>query len=319
MSDRRTRFRWISLCLRSSPSASPSAWSSTTARDALQWIALGVVGLILVLQVINVVTDSIRYRMVLPERYRAVLGRWSWHRIFAIGRLLNAVIPQAGMAYRAAHLRIALGIPVSSFFGSVAVVTWLGNGMVMVFAGIGVLIASSLAGALILGLGLVVLALIILGPRLWVARGGRERTVLPSRVESVLARFGESFVELAHRPRQLRAVIGMSLLTQFSGAAAFVLVCTALDIENAFAVGAVIYSATTVIGVVSLTPAGIGITELAAGLAGGLLDIGAGVGVLVALVIRITGIVSVGLLAGTAAVLEARDRPSEPHEPKGEE
>ncbi len=313
MTARRSRFRLVSLALGvvGAGIAVALVVNDDAARDALKGIAFPVVALILLLQFVNVAADSVRYRMVLPERYRAMTGRWSWHRIFAVGRLLNALIPQAGTAYRVANLRIAQGMPVSTFFGSVAVMTWLGNAMVMVFAGIGVLVAGSLFGALILGAGVSLIGLIIVGPRFWVARAGRAKGV-PSRIASTLARFGESFVELAHRPKQLRAVVGMSLVTQVSGAAAFVVVCSALGIEDAFAVGAMIYSATAITSVVSLTPAGIGVTELAAGLAGGLLDIGAALGVLVALVIRVTGFVAVSVLAGSAAVLEARDRRSEP-------
>ena len=183
---RRSRFRLVSLALGvvGAGIAVALVVNDDAARDALKGIAFPVVALILLLQFVNVAADSVRYRMVLPERYRAMTGRWSWHRIFAVGRLLNALIPQAGTAYRVANLRIAQGMPVSTFFGSVAVMTWLGNAMVMVFAGIGVLVAGSLFGALILGAGVSLIGLIIVGPSLLGCPGrtGKGRA-FPHRID----------------------------------------------------------------------------------------------------------------------------------------
>lgn len=278
------------------------------ARHAIQGIALGTLALVLVLQVVNVISDSIRYRMVLPSRYQPLIGRWLWHRIFAVGRLLNTLVPQGGMAYRAAHLKIVLGIPLAAFFGSVAVISWLGNGLVMVLVGAFVMVAGRPGvGATVLILGAVILTLIALVPRMVRSESSSVRRLLPARFGAVFESFGESFVELIHGDGRLRPVLAMSLLTQAAGVAAFVTVCAAIGLDSPFVVGAVLYAATTVMTVISLTPASIGIFELAAGLGGGLMDIGAPTGILVALVIRVTGLVSVALLAVTAIALERSD------------
>lgn len=281
--------------------------SDEGARGALGGLSVTTLALVLGLQAVNVVADSIRYRMVLPARFRESVGRWRWHRIFAVGRLLNSVIPQAGMAYRAAHLRVSAGLPLSAFFGSVAAVSWLGNGVVLIVAGLVVLAAgSAVAGAMVGTLGLAILVLMVLLPRLRRSRHGATASPL----SRALAGFAESFVELGRTPGRLRSVLAVSLVTQAAGATAFIAVCSGLAVPDPVVTGVVLYAATTVITVISLTPGGIGVTELAAGMAGGLLDAGAAVGVLVALVIRVTGLTSVGVLAGVSSWLE--DAPTAP-------
>lgn len=282
-----------------------------TAGSALR--SLGAASLVGIsgLQLTNVTADSIRYFLVVPARFRATISIWPWISIFTIGRLLNMALPQSGTVFRAARLKVEYRIPVASFIGSVAAVTWLGNAVALLIAG--ALVANSRSVGLGLGiLGLAALIVVALFgvPRLISGGSSRVRFLMPTRVKVALAHFGESFAELA-RGKDGLAVAGTSIVSQLAGAAAYVAACAAIGVDDPFLVGVVLYSGTTIATVVSLTPGGIGITELAAGVAAVVVNVSAGVGVLAALIVRATGLaalVLLALVAFRAERLAARDQ-----------
>lgn len=275
------------------------------ARAALRLVSLAALGVVFFTQAVNVVTDSVRYQMVVPARFRAAIPWWRWHAIFAVGRLLNMAVPQSGMAYRAARLRLEHDLPVSSFIGGVAAISWLGNGVALVLTAVVLGVVGETSAALVVAaIGVGLLALVGLLPR--VARKGRARRRLPERLALVAAGLGESFVELASVPGRLVRVLAVSVVTQLAGVVGFVLVSHALGLESPVLVGAVLYTSATIVTVVSLTPGGLGITELAAAIAAGALGVGAGTGVAVALIIRVTGTVALALFATVATVADRR-------------
>lgn len=277
------------------------------AREAVADIAIPMLIAVELFQLANVFTDSVRYRMVFPARFREVVPAWPWHRIFSVGRFLNGLVPQAGSAYRAAHLRMEFGIPVPAFLGSVLAISWLGNGIALILAGLTVLIAGSTAtGTVVLLAGLAIIGVVGVGPRLVSGRARALRRLVPDRAARALRGMGESFVELAHTPGRLARVLAVSVSTQASGAAAYVLVCAALGLDQPLVAGVALYAGTTVATTAALTPGGFGIAELAAAAIGSAIDIGAAVGVLCALVIRLTGKLALGALALVSTLAAGR-------------
>lgn len=270
--------------------------------DALRSISLVVLAVVLLVQAVNLVTDSIRYHMVLPARFRDDLAMWRWHHIFSVGRLLNLLIPQAGAAYRATRLKLSHGMPISTFFGSVAAITWLGNGVALLAASIAVGLAGEPVPAMLIALaGIGILFGIWLLPRLpWFQP---DRGPWSERVRAIVANFGEAFRDLAAGKGWLWRVLGVSVISQLAGLTAYVLVVDALGATDPIVVGAVIYTGTTIATVVSLTPGGLGITELTAGVAGVAVDFGAGPAVLAAFLIRATGVTAVAALALISTVI----------------
>lgn len=276
---------------------------------ALSQVDVLVIVPVLGLQVANIVTDSVRYRMALPRQHRAVVPWWSWHRLFGLGRLLNSFVPQAGMAYRAAQLKLEYSIPIATFVGSVAAITWLGNGLALVLAA-AVLYgaAAPLAASIVLFFGLAILAVVGLLPRMSL-RSPRLVARLPARVSRLGRSFAEAFVELARTPGRLTRVVVVSGVTQVAGAASFVLLTAGLGVPEALKVGVALYASVTIVTVVSLTPGGLGIAELAAGLAGSALDIGAGVAILITLASRFTSMIALLGLTSTAALMSRSPAP----------
>jgi len=278
--------------------------SDDTAIDALSRVAIWTLAAVLGVQVVNVVTDSVRYWMVLPARFRAPLPLWRWHHIFSVGRLLNLIVPQAGAAYRAARLKLGHGVPVSTYFGSVVAITWLGNGVALLAAALAVTVyGEAVAGLLIAGAGVVILAAIWALPRLPWFSEGRAPSWFSDRAVAIVRNFGEAFRELGAKGGRLGPVLGVSIVSQLAGLTAYVLAVAALGADRPVVVGSVIYTATTIATVVSLSPGGLGITELTAGLAGAALDFGSGSAVLAAFIIRVTGIASVAGLALISGLL----------------
>ena len=275
------------------------------ARRVVGELTVPAVLLLLALQAFRVLLESLRYRMVVPDRYRSVIPVSTWHWVFAVGRLLNMVVPQMGTAYRATHLRLGHGLPVSSFIGTTFVITWLGNGFATLAAGVIVVTANVTAGLALMVFGAgVVAAVSLLLPRLgeWIrSRGERSGGRLIRLAQGVL----DGSTDLRRR-RRLALMLFMSILSQVVGLVTYGAVCLALDVEDPWLTAAVLFAALTVASTVSLTPGGLGISEAIAGLTGSLLGLGAGVGVVIALVMRITGTLVVAALAVAAAIAGAR-------------
>ena len=269
------------------------------ARRVLRELTVAAVLLILGLQAVRVVLESVRYRMAIPDRYRKVIPIWTWHWVFAVGRLLNMMVPQVGTAYRATHLRLAHGLPVSSFIGATFVITWLGNGFATLASG-----AIVVAESVVAGVALMVLGVLLVGGVALLTLVGTRVGAGPNsgRLSRLAAGMLEGSADLRHGNR-LILMLGASLVSQVLGLITYVAVCTALGVDRPELTAAVLFAALTVASTVSLTPGGLGISEAIAGLAGGLLGIGAGVGVVIALVMRITGTVIVGTLAAVSALL----------------
>ena len=279
------------------------------ARDAVAAIDVLVLVAVGLFQLGNVTTDSIRYRMTLPEQYRSVVPPWPWHRIFSVGRFLNGLVPQAGSAYRAAHLKLEFGVPVSAFLGSVLAISWLGNGIALGVAGLVVLAAGATGtGVAILGAGIATILVVGVAPRFRFAAVGGLARLVPRRLAVSFGGLGEGFSDLARGRGRLVRVLGVSVVTQLTGAVAYVLVAHALEIGDPIVAGVALYAGTTVATTVALTPGGLGIAELAAAAVGSAIDIGAGMGVLAALVIRLTGKVALAVLALVSTVASRRSR-----------
>lgn len=280
-------------------------FSDPTARQLVGELTIAAVLVLLGLQGLRVLLESLRYRMVLPDRYRTVIPLSTWHWVFAVGRLLNMVVPQMGTAYRATHLRLGHGLPVASFIGTTFVITWLGNGFATLASGVIVVTENVTAGVALMAFGAGVIAAVsLLLPRLgeWIrSRGEQSSGRLIRLAQGVL----DGSTDLRRR-RRLTLMLVMSMVSQVLGLVTYGAVCVILGVEDPWLVAAVLFAALTVASTVSLTPGGLGISEAVAGLTGSLLGLGAGVGVLISLVMRITGTVIVAGFALAAAVAGAR-------------
>lgn len=275
------------------------------ARAAIGLLAVPTMALTLLFAIASVSGDSLQFRAVLPDSYRQSMGRWRWHYVFATGRLLNLLVPQAGAAYRAAQLRLEHGIPVATFYGAVAATTGVGAAVSWVLAGVIVIGGAPLLGSVVLALGVAALLVFAIVVRR-LGRGVATPADAGGRVRRVARTFAAGFVDLAQRHRFTR-VLAISVLSQLFGALVYVVASDALGVSNPIVAGAALYAGTSVATVVSLTPGGLGLTELAAGLSAYFIDLGPGVGVLVALVARVIGILAVLLLAGVAALASRRE------------
>ncbi len=278
-----------------------------SALDAISGLAPTALASIAVLHIANGFVEAMRYHSVLPDKQRQTLGRPEWLRIFVVGRIMNMVVPQSGTAYRAAQLKASHGLSVASFLGGVVVATWVGNAVASVFAAL----IIGLAGHRLAAVGLLGLALAILGGLWWSARL-LERNVRPSwmpdRLEAIGRRLGESLLELRAQPARARHLILLTLVAQATALAAAVLVMRALGVPEPIVAGSVVFVALTVSTVVSLSPGGLGIAELAGAVSVMSVSLNAGLGVAAALVIRVSGTVALIVLA-LASLLGERGQP----------
>jgi uncharacterized protein (TIRG00374 family) len=174
-----------------------------------------------------------------------------------------------------------------------------------VLAGVIVIGGAPLLGSVVLALGIAAMLVFAIVVRR-LGRPAGTRAIEGGRLHRLARTFAAGFVDLADRHRFTR-VLAVSLVSQLFGALVYVVVSEALGVSNPVVAGAALYAATSVATVVSLTPGGLGLTELAAGLSAYLIDLGPGVGVLVALVARVIGILAVLLLAGVSASASRRE------------
>ena len=272
-----------------------------TARRAIADAPLALLAAGLALSAVAVAADSLRFRMAVPDEYRGRIARWLWHRVFGVGRMVNLVVPQAGSAYRAAHLRIEYGIPVAISYAAVAATTLLGLALAWMIGGV-VLLGRSWLGLAMLAVGGALLAAVALA----VSRTGK-RPDSPGdtgRLRRIAAEFARGLGELSRRHVFLR-VLGVSALSEVTGAIVLILAAAALGVPDAVLVGTAVFAGSSVAATVSLTPGGIGLAELAAALSAVLIDVGAATGVLIAIIGRLA---SVGALIGFVAFAALMER-----------
>ncbi len=69
--------------------------------------------------------QAYRYKLTVDEASGQQVPMWPWFRLFVIGRFLNALIPQAGNAYRAVRLKEDYAIPITRYLSGLVAFTWL--------------------------------------------------------------------------------------------------------------------------------------------------------------------------------------------------
>jgi uncharacterized membrane protein YbhN (UPF0104 family) len=88
--------------------------------DAIGGIEPVDIFIIMILQVLYLIPESYRQKIVIESSSLTPIRSFQWFRIFVVGRFLNTLIPQSGNVYRALRLRNDLGIAISEFGGGMA-------------------------------------------------------------------------------------------------------------------------------------------------------------------------------------------------------
>jgi uncharacterized protein (TIRG00374 family) len=88
--------------------------------DAVGNIEPAALLLIMVLQILYLIPESYRQKIVIESSSDTRVGTIRWFRIFVVGRFLNTLVPQGGNVYRALRLKTDFGIAIADFGGGMA-------------------------------------------------------------------------------------------------------------------------------------------------------------------------------------------------------
>lgn len=268
-------------------------------REFAVWAAVA----ILALQIIYLVPQAARYRLVLERHSRNHVPWLVWFRLFVVGRLLNTVVPQGGNVYRGVRLKARGTMNYGSYVGGFLTFTWLSITLTVLLAlGITALFDPSLeiGGTPVVAILGVTLVVVAGAPYL----ASKLLGLLPTRVQGgVVARASNVLQEAFALPQE----VGFSLrfltlsVASFTIAVAVVfLILDGLSADVGISEAALFLALLQASSVVSLTPSNLGVQEISfAALAGGL-GIGAGTGLLAGSLVRVSGVIALLVAAGVS-------------------
>jgi hypothetical protein len=285
--------------------------------DSLRAVDSRAILALLALLALGLPIQAYRYKLTVEEAAGTTIPAWAWFRLFVVGRFLNALLPQAGNAYRAVRLKEDYGISLTTFLSGFMAFTWLSSllNMAAAFALILVLEPGlDFAGvpALALLAGLVATtaaappALLSILQRLHIERGfwgwayRRSQDMVGGAV-----RVGRS------RPAVIRFVLA-GLVGLAITSAAFWVAFQSLDLDVSASTVVLFYSLQQLGTYVNLTPGNLGIQELFSGGLAAQLGVGFTGGLLVASLIRLTAyatLLIVGLALGGLRILTTTGKP----------
>ncbi|NND01345.1 MAG: hypothetical protein HKN91_01025 [Acidimicrobiia bacterium] len=297
--------RWLSGLVLAASSAYISWFFITNTEELrrLSEFSMGSALGILALQVLYLVPQAARYRLILGVRTQSQVDAPEWFRLFVVGRLLNNVIPQGGNLYRSAQLKSKGAMDYSTYVGGFLTFTWLSLSITILLA-LGVtavanpgLQLGSTPVVAILGLSFLV---VVLGPYAATKLIGLLPT---SSSRSLLARTQYILGQAFAMPRDLKVLFVFAALSILSLGIAVAIVQLILDgLSSDIGLGeAVLFLALMqASSAINVTPSNLGVQELGfAGLAGGL-GIGIGTGLLAGSLVRVSGVVALIIAAAGA-------------------
>ncbi len=270
------------------------------------------VTVIMVLQVLHLVPESYRQKIVIESSASTSIRWYPFFRIFVVGRFLNTLIPQSGNVYRALRLRSEFSIAIADFGGGMIAF------VVMSF------VASMLAAApfialqspsLTIGGVPAALAFVVIGCVVGVAPFviwfvGRS---LPagwrgqSRLLDIANQVVTATITALRNTRLMLTFLGVWGLTLSIVVVlyrtVFSMVGWELGIGEAIAIYALLQASTFIV----LTPGNVGIQELGLAAFATIFGIPAAIGAIAAALIRVTGWIAIAIPAavfGSADIVQ---------------
>lgn len=268
--------------------------------------------LLLVFQAIYLVLHALRYWIILQFFGGLQVGFPAWFRIYVLGRVLNLVMPQSGNVVRGIYLKRRHGVSYTRYVGSYFAFAWIGS---LLGAGLALLVVSAfepelriadwratpMMAAIIVGL--------FLGP--WVLEVlWRKWPIMSRRMPEVGGKIHEILtvsVQLFCDANTMAKFGGVSILMFGTAGSVFYLCFGAYGIDLELEEVAIFLVLLQLTSYINLTPANLGVQELAFGFISDGLGIGMSEGVLVSLLVRVTGYIALFcaiLLTGGANVVE---------------
>lgn len=284
-------------------------WAKTG--DSIDWpgseqlpLLLGAIGF----QAFYVLVNAERYRRSIVDQSGSPFSRVEMTHTYALGRILNTAIGQAGTAYKGYSLR-SKGLPLGAFIGGHLQFTWISL-IVSLAVGIAAgLIATQSSrmlaiSALVAWLSVSLAAPFILkGVLRLVAKSSPRlaRVVASSRVQV------DVLIALLRRPTAVLPHIVLAVVALLAGAAAVRAVLISVGGSPSWTTALLLVAVLQTVGIVALTPGNIGVQEAGFALVSGAAGTAtSSQGVASSLLLRVSGFAALVLVALASSALRAR-------------
>lgn len=277
------------------------------ARDRPSLDALGDIGpidlfVIMVLQVLYLIPESYRQKIVIESSSLTSVRSFQWFRIFVVGRFLNTLVPQSGNVYRALRLRNDLGIALTEFGGGMAafiimsvVASLLVAAPLLALQSPSPTIGNVPVWAALLTAGVVLAAVPFL---IWLTvrnhpPADEERSTIVDTAQQVIKATMTALSDL----RLMVAFVAVWVITLIVVVALYRVVFSAIGWNLGVGEAVAIYALLQASSFVVLTPGNLGIQELGFAALAAVFGIPAAIGVIAAGLIRATGWIAVAVPA----------------------
>ncbi len=296
--------RWVSIAL---VVASLGLVIWMVARDRPSLDALGGIEptdlfVIMGLQVLYLVPESYRQKIVIESSSHSSIRPFVWFRIFIVGRFLNTLVPQSGNVYRALRLRTNFGIAVSEFGGGMAA-------FVIMSVVASLLVAAPLLawqsptptiGAVPVWLILLVAAVVLASAPFLIWFAVRDRAPAQaegSRILDTAQQVVTSTMTALSDLRLMIEFIAVWAVTMTVVVTLYRVVFSAIGWDLGIGEAIAIYALLQASSFIVLTPGNLGIQELGFAALAAIFGIPAAIGAIAAALIRATGWIAVAVPA----------------------
>ncbi|MEA3502046.1 MAG: lysylphosphatidylglycerol synthase transmembrane domain-containing protein [Actinomycetota bacterium] len=296
--------RWVSIVLVIS-TLGLVVWM--IARDRPSLDALGDIEpidllLIMVLQVLYLIPESYRQKIVIESSSSTSIRPFQWFRIFVVGRFLNTLVPQSGNVYRALRLRNDLGIAISEFGGGMAAFVIM-SVVASLFVAAPLLAwqsPSPTIGGVPVWIALLIAGTVLAATPFLIWFAVRDRSPVQreqSRIVDTAHRVVTATITALSDVRLMISFVAVWIMTLVVVVLLYTAVFDAIGWDLAIGEAIAIYALLQASSFIVLTPGNLGIQELGFAALAAVFGIPAAIGVIAAGLIRATGWIAVAVPA----------------------
>ncbi len=303
--------RWVSIVLVIT-TLGLVVW--VVARDRPSFDTLGDIDpvdivIIMVLQVLYLIPESYRQKIVIESSSHTSIRSFQWFRIFIVGRFLNTLVPQSGNVYRALRLRNDLGIALSEFGGGMAafVIMSVVASLFVAAPFLALQTPSPTINDVPVWLLLVVAGIVIAAAPFLIWFAVRDRPTAQgdrSRIIDTARQVVTATMTALSDLRLMAAFVVVWLATLTVVVALYMVVFSVIGWNLGIGEAIAIYALLQASSFIVLTPGNLGIQELGFAALAAVFGIPAAIGVIAAALIRVTGWIAVAV---PAALFGSRD------------
>ncbi len=256
---------------------------------------------ILVLQVLYLLPESQRQKIVIESSSDVSIASVRWFKIFAVGRFLNTFVPQSGNVYRALKLKREFGIAIADFGGGMAafVIMSVTTSLAVAAPFLAVQSPSQTIFGLPAPLVLILAAGVVAGAPFAIRRLVRplQDRESPAGIIDAARRVATAALTALQDVRLILRFIAVWFVTIIIVVTLYRAVFGVIDWNLGIGEAIAIYALLQASSFIVLTPGNLGIQELGLAALAALFGIPAAVGALAAALIRATGWIALALPA----------------------